>query len=443
MVTEDALIGKDSSDSGAASFYGEVGTTYYIQFYFENAEYAGDATVSIVTADQESDYFDLYIGDVEVANKDSVDTKSFPDGATFDSSSRTLTLSNCTIDVSDNEFATTYLSCSYLSNIVLEGNNLFTGLSYSNVTGILATGDITISGTGSLTIDLSKADGAAIGIKADTRLTIDGPTIDIVSGGEPNTQMFYGITTDPWHGYSKYRNAKDEFYVKITNAHINIQNENANTYNGRSIQALNMGIDTQDCDLSIQNSDVQIALTGGYTWGIGSGLWKQDVMYGGKLSVDAASHVKIALTDPCESYQNMGYIWSVYYGEDNVQSKYIYAGPAEGQAVLSDKSCLRKHVAYPWSTARNECTDYFLELSPTEIGGGGQVTPEPQVVRGDVTGDGDVTVTDILKINRHLLGRGELSADELAAADVTGDGDVTVTDILKINRFLLGRDAEL
>ena len=65
--------------------------------------------------------------------------------------------------------------------------------------------------------------------------------------------------------------------------------------------------------------------------------------------------------------------------------------------------------------------------------------PTPTIVRGDVTGDGQVAMNDILKVNSYLLGRIQLTDAELAAADVTGDGQVAMNDILKINSFLLGR----
>jgi len=51
-------------------------------------------------------------------------------------------------------------------------------------------------------------------------------------------------------------------------------------------------------------------------------------------------------------------------------------------------------------------------------------------VKGDITGDGKVNVTDIVKLAAHVMGRRPLgSADALARADINGDGRVNVTDI--------------
>lgn len=60
-------------------------------------------------------------------------------------------------------------------------------------------------------------------------------------------------------------------------------------------------------------------------------------------------------------------------------------------------------------------------------------------VRGDVTGDGDVTIADVVKVNRHVAGKINLTDAEQQAADVTGDGDVTIADVVKINRFVSGK----
>ena len=53
------------------------------------------------------------------------------------------------------------------------------------------------------------------------------------------------------------------------------------------------------------------------------------------------------------------------------------------------------------------------------------ITPVPQPVKGDVNGDGEVTVADANVIIGIILG----SIDNIPAADVNGDGEVTVADV--------------
>ena len=58
--------------------------------------------------------------------------------------------------------------------------------------------------------------------------------------------------------------------------------------------------------------------------------------------------------------------------------------------------------------------------------------------KGDVNGDGDVTIADVLMAARGVRGSLVLSADQLEAADVSSDGDVTIVDVLKLARYVRG-----
>lgn len=63
------------------------------------------------------------------------------------------------------------------------------------------------------------------------------------------------------------------------------------------------------------------------------------------------------------------------------------------------------------------------------------------VVTGDVNGDGKCSISDLVQINSHLLGRQKLSGAFLQAADINGDGKCTISDLVQINSHLLGRKA--
>ena len=60
------------------------------------------------------------------------------------------------------------------------------------------------------------------------------------------------------------------------------------------------------------------------------------------------------------------------------------------------------------------------------------------VLYGDVSGDGIVTVLDLLKVQKHILGSIKLSEAEKLSADVNKDGKVTVLDLLMIQKNILG-----
>lgn len=67
-----------------------------------------------------------------------------------------------------------------------------------------------------------------------------------------------------------------------------------------------------------------------------------------------------------------------------------------------------------------------------------QEPEKPSVNKGDVNGDGEITLLDMLKIKRHLLGIEILENEKFEAADVNGDGTISLLDMLKIKRHLLG-----
>ena len=61
----------------------------------------------------------------------------------------------------------------------------------------------------------------------------------------------------------------------------------------------------------------------------------------------------------------------------------------------------------------------------------------PLLIRGDVNGDGAVSIVDLLQIQQHLLKVRVLSDHALHAADVSKDGAVTIVDLLKTQQHLL------
>ena len=61
------------------------------------------------------------------------------------------------------------------------------------------------------------------------------------------------------------------------------------------------------------------------------------------------------------------------------------------------------------------------------------------VITGDVNNDGKADFQDILQINKHRLGKGQLGAISLIAGDVNSDGKADFKDILQINKYRLGK----
>ena len=60
------------------------------------------------------------------------------------------------------------------------------------------------------------------------------------------------------------------------------------------------------------------------------------------------------------------------------------------------------------------------------------------VVRGDISGDGKITIADLVRINRHTLKVSVLAGEQLMAADVNNNGSVNIQDLVLVNRHILG-----
>lgn len=59
--------------------------------------------------------------------------------------------------------------------------------------------------------------------------------------------------------------------------------------------------------------------------------------------------------------------------------------------------------------------------------------------KGDVNGDGKISVSDMATIRLHLLGKYTLSGNAFSSADVNGDNKITVSDMATVRLHLLGK----
>ena len=58
-------------------------------------------------------------------------------------------------------------------------------------------------------------------------------------------------------------------------------------------------------------------------------------------------------------------------------------------------------------------------------------------IRGDINGDGTVSITDLLMIKAHLLNKSQIPADKLDVADMNGDGVISITDFVQNKAVIL------
>ncbi len=74
---------------------------------------------------------------------------------------------------------------------------------------------------------------------------------------------------------------------------------------------------------------------------------------------------------------------------------------------------------------------------------GCKVTVKSKTVKGDVTGDDEVAMGDVVKVAKAVAGSITLTEDEQEAADVTGDNEVAMGDVVKMAQFVAGAITEL
>ncbi len=60
-------------------------------------------------------------------------------------------------------------------------------------------------------------------------------------------------------------------------------------------------------------------------------------------------------------------------------------------------------------------------------------------VRGDTNGDGNVSIVDLLQIQKHILGKGNLDGYRMYAGDTNYDGKISIVDLLQIQKHILGK----
>lgn len=126
----------------------------------------------------------------------------------------------------------------------------------------------------------------------------------------------------------------------------------------------------------------------------------------------------------------------------------LYDPAAEG--ILTDYYHIDRDLGYlvgiaPGTTAQvlaQRCVPGDLEASRDVIGTGTLLTSAQTahsltaIVAGDLNGDANITITDLLMLKTHILGT-LLTGASLAAGDVNQDGNVSITDFLKIKSHLL------
>lgn len=61
------------------------------------------------------------------------------------------------------------------------------------------------------------------------------------------------------------------------------------------------------------------------------------------------------------------------------------------------------------------------------------------VVKGDANGDGAMSISDVVKLQSHVVGRSTLSGAYATAGDLNGDGKISITDVVQAAQVVVGK----
>lgn len=61
------------------------------------------------------------------------------------------------------------------------------------------------------------------------------------------------------------------------------------------------------------------------------------------------------------------------------------------------------------------------------------------IIKGDVNGDGRITIEDMLLVSAHMVELIELQGNQFVAADVNNDNEISVSDLAGINLMRSGK----
>ena len=110
---------------------------------------------------------------------------------------------------------------------------------------------------------------------------------------------------------------------------------------------------------------------------------------------------------------------------------------ADGQYTYIVKSLKALNDSgYTVYDGKKEITSGYVGTGMTAVDGSSSLTI---VVTGDVTGDGRITITDVVKLQNYAAGAGDLNEAALKAADINGDGRVTITDVVQAAQVTVGQ----
>ena len=130
-----------------------------------------------------------------------------------------------------------------------------------------------------------------------------------------------------------------------------------------------------------------------------------------------------SLFDGCKSL-------SVIHTPINIKAEYTVSLPLEEDTMQK------------WKDTNNNVYD----ILPVENGKSivlKKVNEEEHPVTGDLDGDGNINIMDMMQSLNYVSKKGQLTDEQFAAADINGDGKVNLTDLMLLLNYISKKSSTL
>lgn len=414
------------------------------------------------TVAQEEDAFvDITVAGVKIVEEGALTGETVP-GVSYDILTNTLLFNNADIvmDLEDSIYAEEVVGIETSGstiNIELKGENSISYVGADAVErgscGAMSFSGGTVIFTGDGTLDVVQSfNRQRCGIETFSNLIIESGTINIqapeigdfgftgiaiwgdnfsMQGGELNIDASASKEAGGFYGIAK-TTLYDLGPIEISGGAINIKGPQ-----GRKTDAgyttMNLGIDSQCGDINISNARIYMDMgTAGSTFALASG---NEIGYvgsgnlsGGKITIEN-SYIECKTNGQRREYSS--YFQDIV-GKENL---HFYVGEHAAVKEVPFEEAFKYTDEHMGSYSRYEGQYRCFIISTEEV--------EIKVTAGDINGDGNVNLVDLMMCLNHVSGEETLTDSAFIAADINGDGEVNLTDLMRLLNFLSGESGEL
>ena len=115
-----------------------------------------------------------------------------------------------------------------------------------------------------------------------------------------------------------------------------------------------------------------------------------------------------------------------------------FGSTVEHLSSLIKETSIGASVSVKTSGGKDKTTGILATGDVITVTNGTATSDYTLVIYGDTSGDGEVTILDLLQVQKHILGYTTLNASFNIAGDVSKDTEITILDLLKIQKHILG-----